>query len=66
MADDVVVEWRRKGWLALAHFHLASLDRFCALLDRAGRATRAATVAKPSSDPGKNASKSAPRFTKKD
>jgi len=32
--DATVLEWHRKGWLALVHFHLASLDRFQALLDR--------------------------------
>lgn len=32
LADDVVLDWHRKGWLALVHFHLASLDRFQALL----------------------------------
>jgi hypothetical protein len=34
LADDKVVEWHRKGWLALAHAHLASLDRFTDLLQR--------------------------------
>lgn len=66
LPDDVVLDWHRKGWLALVHFHLASLDRFRALLDRAGRAPDAAKVAKPSSDPGKSAGKSAPRSIKKD
>ena len=38
LADEVVLDWHRKGWLALVHFHLASLARFNALLDRqAGR-----------------------------
>jgi len=66
LPDEMVLDWHRKGWLALVHFHLASLDRFRALLDRAGRALDAAGVAKPSSDPGKSAGKSAPRSTKKD
>lgn len=43
LADDVVLDWHRKGWLALVHFHLASLDRFQALLAR--RADRAAEPA---------------------
>ena len=34
LPDDVVIDWHRKGWLALVHFHLASLDRFRNLLDR--------------------------------
>lgn len=35
--DAKVVDWHRKGWLALAAFHLASLDRFTDLLDRQGK-----------------------------
>lgn len=31
---EVVQDWHRKGWLALVHFHLASLERFPALLSR--------------------------------
>nr|WP_316629357.1 SapC family protein [uncultured Brevundimonas sp.] len=34
LPDDVVIDWHRKGWLAMVHFHLASLDRFRNLLDR--------------------------------
>lgn len=45
LADEVVVDWHRRGWLAFVHFHLASLARFQALLER--RAKRA-TVAKMS------------------
>ncbi|HZF45911.1 MAG TPA: SapC family protein [Sphingomonadaceae bacterium] len=33
---DMVVDWHRRGWLALVQFHLASLDQFAALLDRRG------------------------------
>lgn len=29
-----IVEWHNKGWLALIHFHLQSLERFPDLLDR--------------------------------
>lgn len=29
-----IVEWHNKGWLALVHFHMASLERFSALLAR--------------------------------
>ena len=32
LPDDVVLGWHRKGWLALIHFHLLSLDRFAGLL----------------------------------
>lgn len=34
LGDEVVLDWHHRGWLALVHFHLASLDRFTALLDR--------------------------------
>jgi len=34
LPDDVVLDWHRKGWLALVHFHLASLERFSDLLNR--------------------------------
>ena len=34
LPDDRVLEWHRKGWLALVQFHAASLDRFPALLAR--------------------------------
>lgn len=36
--DAVIVEWHRKGWLALLHQHFASLENFPALLARQGRA----------------------------
>jgi len=36
LPDDVVLDWHRKGWLALVHFHLASLERFFDLLTRQG------------------------------
>lgn len=32
LRDEVVVEWHRKGWLALVHAHLQSIDRFADLL----------------------------------
>lgn len=32
--DAIVLAWHRKGWLALVHFHLASLERFTDLLRR--------------------------------
>ncbi|MES2056266.1 MAG: SapC family protein [Pseudomonadota bacterium] len=34
LADDVVLDWHKRGWLALVHFHLTSLERFSALLSR--------------------------------
>lgn len=42
---DLVLEWHRRGWLALVQFHLASLDRFAALLDRRGAIASSATAA---------------------
>lgn len=43
----VIVDWHRRGWLALVHFHLASLERFSALLARQAMVTT--TVATPPS-----------------
>ncbi|WP_417318339.1 SapC family protein [Erythrobacter aureus] len=37
LPDDIVLAWHRKGWLALIHFHLLSLDRFADLLAREDR-----------------------------
>jgi hypothetical protein len=34
LPDETVLDWHRKGWLALVHFHLASLERFSVLLER--------------------------------
>lgn len=39
LPDETVLEWRRKGWLALIYFHLASLERFSVLLDRQNAVT---------------------------
>ncbi|HEY0598149.1 SapC family protein [Sphingopyxis sp.] len=38
LPDALVLEWHRKGWLALIHFHFLSLDRFADLLARAENA----------------------------
>jgi len=46
--EAVVLDWHRRGWLALVHFHLASLERFGALLSlQAKTATTAESAAKP-------------------
>jgi hypothetical protein len=37
LPEETVVDWHRKGWLALIHFHLASLERFADLLTRQSR-----------------------------
>lgn len=34
LPDEVVLEWHNNGYLALVHFHLASLERFSNLLNR--------------------------------
>lgn len=47
LPDEVVLDWHRKGWLGLVHFHLASIDRFKTLL--ALQATRGGVT--PSSQP---------------
>ncbi len=48
--DETVVAWHKQGLLALVHHHLASLDRFRALVDR--QALR--LVAEPSSSGASN------------
>ncbi len=35
LSDELILDWHRKGWLALIHFHFLSLDRFAGLLARA-------------------------------
>ncbi|MCG2839424.1 SapC family protein [Sandaracinobacter sp. RS1-74] len=37
LPDDAVLEWHHKGWLALLHFHFASLERFADLMAREDR-----------------------------
>lgn len=37
LADTLVLDWHRNGYLALIHLHIASLDRFQALLARHAR-----------------------------
>lgn len=36
LPDRVVVDWHKNGWLALVHYHLASLERFGKLLELQG------------------------------
>jgi len=57
--DETVVAWHRQGILALVHHHLASLDRFRALLDRQTllSASADATVTQSSPADGSGASK---------
>jgi hypothetical protein len=38
LPEAVIVDWHKKGWLALVHYHLASLERFSALLELQGAA----------------------------
>jgi hypothetical protein len=38
LPDAVVIDWHKKGWLALVHYHLASLERFQHLLELTGAA----------------------------
>jgi hypothetical protein len=44
--DAVVLQWHRTGWLALAHFHLASLERFSALVARQSARTSKTVAAR--------------------
>jgi hypothetical protein len=48
LPDEKVLAWHKAGWLALVHGHLASLDRFQALLQRQG--SRGGPVDEPSSE----------------
>ena len=41
LPDEVVLDWRRKGWLTLIDFHLASLSLWRDLLGRQGAAVKA-------------------------
>ncbi|MNE41518.1 SapC [compost metagenome] len=43
--EAVVLDWHRRGWLALVHFHLASLERFGALLTLQAQAAATAEPA---------------------
>ncbi|WP_436358069.1 SapC family protein [Brevundimonas sp. CEF1] len=49
--EAVVLDWHRRGWLALVHFHLASLERFGALLTLQAQAT---PPAEPADKPAKS------------
>lgn len=53
LADDVVLDWHRKGWLALVHFHLSSLERFSALLTLQAARASAPPPSKVSKKPAK-------------
>lgn len=47
LADDIVLEWHKRGWLALVHFHLASLERFSDLLARQGKRAPVTVTSQP-------------------
>lgn len=49
--DETIIAWQRQGILALIHFHLASLDRFRALLDRQALLSAAAHASVTQSSP---------------
>ncbi|WP_291834218.1 SapC family protein [Brevundimonas sp.] len=63
LADDVMLDWHRRGWLALVHFHLSSLDRFSALLTLQTARAAAPAPAKASKKPAKARAESAPADT---
>lgn len=50
LSDELVLEWHRKGWLALIHFHFLSLDRFADLLARAEENTELAEAVTETED----------------
>jgi hypothetical protein len=53
--DETIIAWQRQGLLALVHFHLASLERFRALLDRQALLPGTAPVTQSSSADASNA-----------
>jgi hypothetical protein len=53
LADDIVLAWHRKGWLALIHFHLLSMDRFADLLARQEKLGSARSGTSDEADPPK-------------
>lgn len=50
LSDELILDWHRKGWLALVHFHFLSLDRFADLLAHAEKNTDAAKTAAETED----------------
>lgn len=60
LADDVVLDWHRKGWLALVHFHLSSLERFAALLTLQTARASASPLSKTSKRPAKSRAEPVP------
>lgn len=53
LSDALILDWHRRGWLALIHFHLASLQRFPQLLARRAKRTAVAVASqKDASDAG--------------
>lgn len=50
LSDDLVLDWHRKGWLALVHFHFLSLYRFADLLGRAEKSPAPAEIAAETED----------------
>ncbi|MFN0042653.1 MAG: SapC family protein [Alphaproteobacteria bacterium] len=47
LADDVFLDWRRRGWLAPIHAHLISMTNWARLADRADSRLRREGAAKP-------------------
>ncbi|MGH6696565.1 SapC family protein [Sphingopyxis sp.] len=50
LSDAIILDWHRKGWLALIHFHFLSLDRFADLLAHAEKDTAPADAAAETED----------------
>lgn len=65
LADDVVLDWHRRGWLALVHFHLASLERFSELLVRQSKRAPVATVSHEDGSDAETADTDKPTKSKK-
>ena len=65
LADDVVLDWHSRGWLALVHFHLASLERFSSLLARQSKRPPIAAASHQNGSEAESAAPAKPAKSKK-
>lgn len=65
LADDVVLDWHRRGWLALVHFHLASLERFSDLLARQSKRQPVAAMSQHGGSDAESVAPTQPATSKK-
>lgn len=65
LADHIVLDWHRRGWLALVHFHLASLDCFSDLLVRQSKRQPVAAMSHQNGSDAETAAATRPAKSKK-